>query len=91
MTVEDIAKALDLIIAKAPALVAAGVRGTVTIGEVRFALVEPQGEAPAAASAPADEHLDALGDPTTHGLFGEDAPARMPRHRRAPLLRDEVG
>lgn len=87
MTVDDIARALDLIIARAPALVAAGVRGRVTIGEVSFALVEPESEATVAAPALADEPSgDALSDPATHGLFGDDAPARMPRRRREPLL-----
>lgn len=82
----DIAQALDLIIAKAPALVAAGVRGRVTIGEVSFALADPAGEASVAAPALADEPGDALGDPATHGMFGEDVPARMPRRRREPLV-----
>lgn len=90
MTVDDIAKALELIISRAPALVAAGVRGRVTIGEVSFALADPESEAPAAAPALADEPGDALNDPATHGLFGDDAPAHMPRRRREPLL-PEVG
>lgn len=91
MTVDDIAAALDLIIARAPALVAAGVRGTVTIGEVSFALAEPQSAAPAAAPVVENERDDALRDPATHGMFGEDAPVRMPRRRREPLLPGEVG
>lgn len=86
MTVDDIAKALDLIIARAPALVAAGVRGTVTIGEVSFSLAEPAGEPRAAAAPQDDQPDDALRDPATHGLFGDDAPNRMPRRRREPLL-----
>jgi hypothetical protein len=91
VTVEDIARALDLIIARASALVAAGVRGRVTIGEVSFALVEPESEASVAAPALADEPGDALNDPATHGLFGDDAPARMPRRRREPLLSENGG
>lgn len=91
MTLDDIARALDLIIAKAPALVAAGVRGTVTIGEVSFALAEPQGEAHAAPAPHESEPDDALRDPATHGMFGDDAPARMPRRRREPLLPGEAG
>lgn len=92
MTVDDIARAIELIIARAPALVAAGVRGTVTIGEVSFALAEPRDQAPVAAAAPADEPDDALNDPATHGLFGDDARTRMPRRRREPLIADaDVG
>lgn len=89
MTVDDIARAIELIIARAPALVAAGVRGTVTIGEVSFALAELQSEAPAAAAALADEPDDALNDPATHGLFGDDARTRLPRRRREPLLPED--
>lgn len=91
VTVDDIARALDLIIARAPALVAAGVRGTVTIGAVSFELAEPQSAALAVAPAVESEPGDALRDPTTHGLFGDDAPARMPRRRREPLLPTEGG
>lgn len=91
MTVDDIARALDLIIARAPALVAAGVRGTVTIGEVSFALAEPESKAPTAAAALGDDlgdAGDALNDPATHGLFGDDARTRMPRRRREPLVHE---
>lgn len=86
MTVADIERALALIIANAPALIAAGVRGTVAIGEIRFALSEPPGEAPAAPALVESEVDDALRDPATHGMFGDDARGPMPRRRREPLL-----
>lgn len=86
MTPAEVAQILSLIAERAPALIAAGVRGTVTIGAVSFALAEPAGAAPVTTGS-SDEHPDdALRDPATHGLFGEDAPARMPRRRREPLI-----
>lgn len=91
MNPADAALLLDMIIAKAPALVAAGVRGRVTIGEVSFALADPESDAPVAAAAPPDDPGDALSDPATHGLFGDDAPRRMSRRRREPLLPSEAG
>lgn len=91
MTVADITAVLDLIASKAPALVAAGLRGPVQIGEVRFVLADPPGESPIATAPQEAVTDDALNDPATHGLFGEDAARRMPRRRREPLLPVEVG
>lgn len=87
----DLERALVLIVERAPDLIAAGVRGRVTIGDVSFELAaDAAPAAPAAAnvSPAAREIVDALNDPATHGQFGGDAAPRR-RHERPPLVPPE--
>jgi hypothetical protein len=90
VTPKDAAELLDVIIARAPALAAAGIRGRVELGAgISFTVAA---EEPGAAPAPAGESIpalvDALDDPATHGQFGPDAPRRRPRFVRPPLLEE---
>lgn len=88
MTAQDAAELLDLIAARAPALRIAGVL-RVELKGVAFTLARPDPpDAPASASAGSDDEAptDALHDPATWGQFGDDAPRRMPRRTRTPLL-----
>lgn len=90
MTAKEVDELLAVIAARAPALVAAGVRGRVELGDIAFALAGAEPDTPS--SMPADsvpEVRDPLDDPATHGQFGPDAPRRRPRFVRPPLVGDE--
>jgi hypothetical protein len=85
----DAAALLDLIAARAPGLRDAGVVGRVELGDVAFTLAPAESATPAAApdiSSDDDAPTDALNDPATHGMFGDDAKRRLPRRTRTPLV-----
>jgi len=85
----DAAGLLDLIAARAPALRQAGVL-SVELDGVAFTLAPPEPPDPVPETRSPDDAedvpRDALRDPATHGLFGEDARRPMPRRMRTPLI-----
>lgn len=89
MTAKEADELLAVIAARAPALVAAGVRGRVELGDIAFILAGAEPDAPRSMPAdPALEIRDPLDDPATHGQFGPDARRRQ-RYVRPPLVGDE--
>lgn len=90
MSPKDIGEILDAITARASAMTAAGIRGRVKIGDLEFSLEGDEASCAVTGSADIAATMDALHDPATHGIFGEDAVRRRPRHVRPPLIGDDT-
>lgn len=88
MTAPEAAELLDLIIAKAPALAAAGVRGRVELGGLAFTVAGPEPEAPVVSPGPDEPAPDAMHDMETFGVHASGQ--RVPRRTRTPLVGPEL-
>lgn len=88
MTAKDVADLLDVIANRAKGLRDLGLRRVELGGGVAFTLAEPEpADAGAGATPPDDEApRDALEDPETFGIRGPEAPRRVPRRARSPLM-----